>query len=178
MPDLTLSATEHGMLRIFALSSELSAQLEADGSLDALGRAVGVEISSADDVQILSVDTLGELGLSGLLREGYDVTPSLEDSLRLDALGRDVALIRSAAFGGVQATFLQTGDAELIATYAEGKAPAPKFTQLESDAAKGVLGGPAAEAPEGRNFAVRLTLIALAAMIAAFFWVFSYYIGF
>ena len=178
MSDLTLSATEHGMLRVFALSADLSAQLEETGSLDALGRALGVEISAPDDVQILSVDTMGELGLSGLLREGYDVVPNLEDATRLDALGRDVALIRSAAFGGVEATFLQTGKAELIATYREGKAPAPHFTPLESDAAKGVLTGPAAGAKPRHSFGARLALIALAAFIVSFAWVYFYYIGF
>lgn len=178
MSDLTVSATEHGKLRVFALSSDFSARLKETGSLDALGLALGAQIAAPDDVQVVSVEAMGELGLSGLLREGYDVTPSLEDTMRLDSLGRDVALIRSAAFDGIGVNLLQTGEAELIATYSEGKSPAPKFTPLESAATKGVLTGSIPDAKPRRSFGARLAWPALAALIASFAWIYIYYIGF
>ena len=177
MSDLSISATEHGKLRVFSLSPDLSATLDHTGTLDALGVALGVEITSPDDVQIVPANTLGDLGLSGLVREGYDITPSFDDAARLDGLETDVALVRSAAFGGGAVTLTQSAKATLVATFTEGKAPAPQFTPRESDAAQGVL-TPAAPPPTERSLGARLALMAVVAMFIAAAVIYAYYIGF
>ncbi|EPX81785.1 hypothetical protein [Litoreibacter arenae] len=177
MSDLSISATEHGKLRVFELDDQLVTEIGHSGSLDRLQRALGVDSLNAEDVQIARVETLGDLGLSGLLREGYDVTPTAEEAAKLDALEGSVALIRTAAFQA-PVTLRGAGEAKLVATFTEGRAPAPKFTPLESDAAKGVLEGPSASAKPTSSFVNRLLLIVMAAMAVAFLWVFFYYIGF
>ena len=177
MSDLSISATEHGKLRVFALSDSLFREIENTGGLDPLAQALGLYTLGVHDVQVVQTDTVDGMGLSGLLANGYDITPPPQDSALLDAIEGTVALIRSTAFTG-PVTLTLTGEAKFIATYSEGKAPAPKFTPLESDAAKGVLTGPTPEASPKRGFGARLALIAMAAFFAAFAWVFFYYIGF
>lgn len=178
MSELTIDANERGQLRVFALSDPLAAQIGNSGSLDALRLALGVDALAPEDVQIVQIRDLNELGLSGLLKEGYDVALSAEQAARMDALEGTVALIRSPAFGSTSVTLRRTSEAKLVTTLSEGNPPAPHFTPLDSDAAKGVLTGPAPDPAPKRSTALRITLIALAAMVAAFLWVFLYYIGF
>ncbi|RLJ51752.1 hypothetical protein BCF46_1968 [Litoreibacter meonggei] len=177
MSDLSISSTEHGKLRVFALSDQLSMKIDNAGTLDPLVQVLGSQTLGVQDVQIVPTDAVDDMGLSGLLLDGYEIALSSEEAARLDALEGTVALIRTGAFQ-TPVTLRRTGEANLIATLTEGKSPAPRFTPLESDAAKGVLEGPAADAKPARSFGARLSLIALAAMVSAFACLYIYYVGF
>ena len=177
MSDLSISATEYGKLRVFALDDQLTIEIENKGTLDPLAQALGSYTLGVQDVQIVQTQSVDVMGLSGLLVDGYDVTLSSTEVALLDALEGTVALIRTSAFQA-PVTLRPTGTAKLAATFTEGKAPAPHFTPLESDAVKGVLGGPASDAKPARGFGERLALIAMAAMVSAAAVIYIYYIGF
>lgn len=177
MSDLAISATEHGKLRVFALDDKLAMELDSSGVLDRLEQALGSYALGKQDVQIVQTRAIGDIGLSGLLIDGYDVALSPKDAAQLDAVDGTVALIRSAAFTGA-VTLTPNDEVTLVATYTEGKAPAPHFTPLESDAAMGVLEGPTPDVKPKRGFGARLALIAFAAMVAAIACLYFYYTGF
>lgn len=176
MPDLPISASEHGKLRVFALSDQLAMEIGQSGVLDRLQQALGLYSLHVQDVQLVQIRALEDLGLKGLLSGGYGITLTPQDAATIDALTGDIALIRTAAFTA-PTTITLNGEAELIATFSEQSAPAAKFAPLVSDATKGVLGGPEGTKPH-RGFGARLALIAMLALVASVAWVFFYYIGF
>lgn len=176
MSDLSISASEHGQLRVFALSNQLAMEITHTGVLDQLQQALGLDSLGVQDVQIVQISALEDLGLNGLLRDGYAITLNAQEAATIDALTGEVALIRSAAFAAPTSLTLN-GEAELIATFTEQSAPAAKFSPLVSDATKGVLGGPEGTKPR-RGFGARLALIAMLALMASLAWVFLFYIGF
>lgn len=168
---LQIKASEHGVVRLFAIDLPLGDAAAFD--VDALGAALGGIALDAEQVDLIAPDDLQDLGLDGYLIHGIGIPPSEVIQLRpqLRALKGHVALIRSAAFGGMAATLTPRKPVRWIATFGEASidlTPVP----LHSDAAQGVIGSvppplsPASpKLPWAFKFALAIFAIAAAAML-------------
>lgn len=175
---LQVTKRETGVLRVFQITDYVSIPYSLKGEGEYLEQALGGVSLNPQEMQSISANELSEAEVKTLLLEGYDIAPQSINMSDIPFATSALIFIRSAAFEKKPATLKLNSNAKLVATFTEGKAPAPKFTPLESDAAKGVLTGPASDAKLERSFGQRLAWIALIALIASGVWVYSYYIGF
>lgn len=138
---LSVTATEHGTVRVFRLSEALKAALKDAADLVPLETALGVIIAKPDDVQIVAADSLVDMSLAQFLAIAYDVdSAALASNSTLQDTPKDsFAVIRTGAFGGQAVTIKQSSDAALIATLTEGGPSAPSMTPLQSESAKGTV---------------------------------------
>ena len=136
--DHHVRAGERGRVRVFALDYQLSMEIAHIGTYDRLYRALGVDGLQDEDVQIVDIKALEELGLSGFLTEGYGVSEAEVSQIAetLDALQGKVAVIRSGAFQGAEVTLPSASEARLVAILGEPEAELPSPVPLESDSAR------------------------------------------
>ena len=138
---MQISATEHGVVRLFAI--DLPVQEAREFDVDALAAVLGGIALDAEHVDLINLDDLDEMGLDGYLIHGIGVTKSEVVQLRPQnkALKGHVALIRSAAFGGMAATLTPRKPIRWIATF--GEVPLDLTAKpLTSVSAKGTISGP------------------------------------
>ncbi|MGH1577758.1 hypothetical protein [Planktotalea sp.] len=135
---MQITPTEHGVVRLFSIDLPLADARKFD--IDALGAALGGVALDAEQVDLINLDDLEDMGLDGYLIHGIGVTRSEVVQLRpqIRALKGHVALIRSAAFGGMAATLTPQKPIRWIATF--GEVPLDLTAKpLRSDSAKGTL---------------------------------------
>ena len=137
---MQIKANEHGVVRLFAIDLPTLEAREFDA--DALGAALGGVPLDAEQVDLIALNDLDDLGLDGYLIHGIGVTKSEVVQLRpqIKALKGHVALIRSAAFGGMPVTLRPSAPIRWVATF--GEVPIDLTSKpLHSAAAKGILSG-------------------------------------
>jgi hypothetical protein len=142
----TITADDHGKVRIFQLDPKLAIEIGDTGNYDRLERALGTKIMNKEDVQIVAEMALNDLGLAQFLMMGHgiaeaDIKPQMAT---LNALKGSVAIVRSGAFGGVAFTLRPDSEAKLIAAFTEEGAALAPLVPLTSEGSAGIL---APEAP-------------------------------
>ncbi len=164
---LDVKQGEHGLVRIFHLGYRVSMELQHFEAVDRLATVLGVDSLSAEDVQIVDLSAVRDMGLTTLLVEGYGVS---EDDITsqtdtLNALKGHVAILRSGAFDGAAVTLKSTDEARLIATLHEPRMSAP--TPMPSyDSASGSSGGTGRKPISDKAMSGRIAMYALLAIFA------------
>lgn len=140
-----IPAHEHGVVRIFALSSDIDMAIAHDGTLASLELALGVLLKD-DDVQIIKIETVSELGLSTFLEMAYAIIPEDLAAQRdaVNALTGTIAVIRSGAFGGDD---IIIHDDMLVATLHEEGGTRAGLAPLTATSAEGILDAPTKTKP-------------------------------
>ncbi|MEM7731200.1 MAG: hypothetical protein AAF280_00260 [Pseudomonadota bacterium] len=165
--NLDVSPGEHGLVRIFHLGYRVSMELQHFEAVDRLAAALGVESLQAEDVQIVDLSAVREMGLTTFLMEGYgvsedDITPHTDT---LNSLKGHIAVLRSGAFNGAPLTLSNTDDARLIATLREPRMSAP--TPMPSyDSASGSSGDTDRKPVSDKAMSGRIAMYALLAIFA------------
>lgn len=138
MSRMQIKAGEHGIVRLFAIDLALDEAQHFD--VDALGTALGGVALDPDHVDLITLKDLDDLGLDGYLIHGLGVAKSEVVQLRpqLRALQGKVALIRSAAFGGMEASLTPKKPLRWIASFGEEPMDLTAVP-LKSEAAKGIV---------------------------------------
>lgn len=119
---LSIKASEHGVIRVFALSMSQGEAKALKGDAAALSAALGAEVDAAH-IEVFPVSDLEGVGIIGYLTEGNaiprdQVTP---DKAKLAKLGGWVMIVFSRAFGGAAVTLAPVPALTLIGSYsAEG----------------------------------------------------------
>lgn len=175
---LEVSAGEHGRVRVFTLGYGVSMELQHFEAVDRLADALGVDSLKPEDVQIVDLSAVREMGFSAFLMEAYGVAEDEVSALSktLDDLKGHVAILRSGAFGGAAVTLPADGEARLVATLHEPKmsAPAPMPSY---DSAKGTpTGGKTRKPPSDKAMSGRIAMYALLFVFAftiMFVWIAS-----
>lgn len=173
--DLTVSRHEAGVTRVFAINlPEDRAKPLADGDGARLAALLGVDRVNPEHVEVIRVDDLQPIGLSGYLTEGFGVpSETMEgDRARLDTLDGHVLLVRSPAFEGREETLAPSDDLTLIATYRE-PASAPSFEPIRTDGATGTI-TPAempVTQPPGRRYSPGWLVVAGLLIAAIVVWI-------
>lgn len=140
---MQIKAHEHGVVRLFAI--DLPAADAQSFDTDALAAALGGVPLDGEQVDLINLNDLEDMGLDGYLIHGIGAAKSEVIQLRpqINALKGHVALIRSAAFGGMAATLAPQKPIRWVATF--GEVPLDlTSTPLRSESAKGTLSAPAA----------------------------------
>ncbi|MEM6587500.1 MAG: hypothetical protein AAF641_03560 [Pseudomonadota bacterium] len=165
--NLEVKPGEHGLVRIFVLGYRVSMELQHFEATDRLAAALGVESLRAEDVQIIDLSALHDMGLTSFLMEGYgvaegDIAPHAET---LNALKGHIAILRSGAFAGAALTLPDTDEARLIATLSEPRMSAP--TPMPSyDSASGTSGAKKRKPVSDKAMSGRIAMYALLAVFA------------
>ncbi len=122
-----VTAAERGVVRVFALGYRVSMELAHFEAVDRLRDALGVPRLNADDVQIVDLSAIRDMGLTTFLMEAYDVSEEdiAPQRTMLDGLKGHVAVLRSGAFDGEALSLPMEGEACLVATLHEPSMSAP-----------------------------------------------------
>ncbi len=149
---IEITRGERGVTRVFAVN------LPWDEAQAATPNALlGTPEAPEGAANLFAVRDLADIGLTGYLTEGMGLPKDQidADKDRLSALDGHVLVLRTNALQG-RAFRLTPGPAlTLIGTYHE-TVPAPDFTPLTSDAAKGSLAPPPASEPVRAGLSKRL----------------------
>ncbi len=183
---MQVATHERGRLHVFAVNQPKAAmadrfappetgadRLQPDPSLLAdLTGASGLDPKGAE---LLPLDDLEGLGLSGYLTEGLDIPAEAvtADKRRLDALEGYALLLSSRAFQGQSFALGETASLTHIASFDQPGTDWSSIGQIPSEAAK-PHSGPMASNPTDQNRSRRIggTLIALAVIcIAILIWI-------
>ncbi|SHF35445.1 hypothetical protein SAMN05444279_1308 [Ruegeria intermedia] len=118
MSDLTLSAGERGVIRLFALDMrpEEAKFLREPGAAD---QVLGVSGLDPEQIDVFPVSDLEDLGLYGYLGEGCGVSEDQLDRARLESVDGWVLVLRSAALGRRAATLSPDPRLRLVGLYTE-----------------------------------------------------------
>ncbi len=138
---IEISASEHGRVRVFALETELAMEIARSGTPDPLCQELGIDPLQHDDVQIIDLKDIADMGLVAFLDEAYGIDPDeiapYEEALR--ALKGTVAILRSGAFGANTVVLQTEGRASLVATLTEPNPAIPPMSPLISATAQGTI---------------------------------------
>ena len=169
---LTVSETEHGLVRLFVLNRPADLPRGEALELAQIADWLGVQALNTADVQQIWTDDLTDLPLDDLLRQGYDI-PAAEIAPHRAAIDGTMDLhptifviIRSSAFLSKPLTLKQDGPLHLIATLREPGADVT-FETLPNPDPEAVLEDPPQKkkpsdaAMSGRIATVALLLMAL-----------------
>lgn len=164
---MKITATEHSVVRLFAI--DLPAQDAVAFDIDALGAALGGVALDAEQVDLIPIDDLDELGLDGYLIHGIGINKSEVVQLRpqIRALNGYAAVIRSAAFGGMATTLKPQKPIRWVATFGE-TALDLTAKPMKSESAKGIISSKAPIATKTSNSATKwiyATFILIAAIM-------------
>lgn len=174
---LTVTAHEHGQIRVFRLSEALTQALSQTSDLGPLEKALEVIIAQPEDVQLVLGDSLQGVGLAPFLAMGYGIdsaalaaAPGLQD-----ATDDSFVVIRSGAFGGAAVTLNETPDAVLIAMLAEEGAQPASLTPLQADSADGIVAARPAKPPKSDarigGMIATYVLLFLFALVGLMIWI-------
>lgn len=135
--NITITASETGMIRVFALSMTDAEAKALRDSPGAASTALGCEIDG-DHVEVFALSDLQGLGIVGYLTEGNGVKPDTiaPDRGKLERLGGWVMIVLSRAFQGHAATLSPSPALTLIGTYATPSVDWRATETVTSEAAK------------------------------------------
>lgn len=156
---MQITATEHGVVRLFAIETAQPFDHSA------LATALGIDRLDTKQADIITIDDLDELGLEGYLALGMGIAADEIEAMRpqIAALKGDVALIRSAAFGGKPVTLTPKAPLRWIASF--GEVPLDTIaTPIKTASAEGHITGKTPP-PRPSNNRVLLWILAAFALI-------------
>ncbi len=139
MPAVEISRTEHGVIRVFAISrpmTEMTRLLMQHAKGELASEFLGHTVSDRD-IELFALSDLAGIGLPAYLSDGYDIDKKAVrlDHARLEALDGYVLLLFSSVSNDGDVSVVPTADLTLIGTYAEPKAE-HTTAPIDSDAAK------------------------------------------
>ena len=139
----TVSANEHGLLRVFFLDEVPEFDAGGVQAIKAIWAAIGLPDNSLGDVQVVNADYFPN-GLSEFLIEGYGIEEKdmFEHKLTLDQFKGMAAIIRSSSIGQKPVDLVVDGPAKLAATFREPDADTAFPDQISTLGAMGVLTPP------------------------------------
>jgi hypothetical protein len=116
---LQVRANEHGVVRLFAI--DLSPEQAKQFGPVALSATLGGTSLDRNQVDILNIAELEDIGLAGYLTSGMGISDAdVSDALpQLSTLSGHVALVRSAAFKGRAATLTPKAPLRWVASFGE-----------------------------------------------------------
>lgn len=169
---LTIPADDHGQIRVFATDMDLPK--------DALEKTPrGLEMLfeanlNPDFIDIVQINDLASMTLSGYIAEGYDMTADLVDKSAVDAITGYAILVLSRATDGVKTTLTLTEGLRHVTTYSPvAKITAPE--RLPDASARGVLSEPPGKKPKSdarmSGMVATYALLAMFALVALMIWV-------
>lgn len=165
---LEVKASERGLVRIFSLGYRVSMELQHFEAVDRLASVLGVTELTPEDVQIVDLSAVQEMGFSAFLMEAYgavqeEVAPVVT---ALDGLKGHAAILRSGAFGGRALVLKSSDEARLTATLHEPRMAAPK-PMPSYESAKGNVEDPKKRRPiSDKAMSGRVAMYALLAVFA------------
>lgn len=167
--------TEHGVIRIFAISRPMSDMARAlkQQPKATLASAMLFHPVSAEDIEIFAVSDLAGVGLPAYLTDGYDVDKDAirADHSRLEALDGYVLLVFSSVSNEGDVTLNVGADLTLIGSYTEPKA-AHRATPIASSSAEAYSGVTAApEAPTRSRVGSAITAVTVLAALLLIWWI-------
>ena len=176
MTEFLIPSTEHGTIRIFAISrpiADMARTLKQQSKTALASALLGHEVAQ-DDIDLFALSDLTGIGLHGYLSEGYDVDKDVlrQDRARLEALDGYVLLVFSKVSAAGEVTLMPTHDLTLIGTYAEPKAKhiAPPITTDASRLYSGNTQDP--KAPQRSRAGSAFTAAAVLLALLFIWWIF------
>lgn len=146
---MRVAAQEHGRLHVFAVNRPkgdialhhtpaTTGANRLQPSHDVLTDLTGTPDLDPSGAELIPLEDLADLGLSGYLAEGYDVEAAALAPLcrKLDALEGYGLILRSSAFGGRAFTLAETADLTHIASFDQPGTDWSSSGTLPSEAAK------------------------------------------
>ncbi len=161
---ITIPANDFGKIRVFALTGTPAEPLQ-NKQPDVIAKLFGYEGLNLDYVDVVDIAATGEMGLLGLLQQGYGLTPDEADIAALSHLSGWVILVMSRATSGSEATLNPMPVLSHVTTLGED-ASLTAHASLESEAAKGVLEPPAKPAKSDARIGGMVAMVALIVMFA------------
>lgn len=173
-----VTQNEHGRVRIFLLGYRVSMEVQHFEAVDRLAAALGLETLVSEDVQIVDLSTIRDMGLSSFLSEAYGVSDEelapLNDTL--EDLKGHIAILRSGAFGGAALTIPMSDEVRFIATLNEPRmsapAPMPSYESAKSEGPTGQPRKPVSDKAMSGRVAM-YALLAVFAFTIMFVWIAS-----
>lgn len=125
MGSIEISATEQGVIRVFAISRPIASMARAlkQASKVSLATELLGHPVTEGDVELFALSDLTGVGLPGYLTDGYDIDANAmrADRAKLDALDGYVLLVFSTIGGTASVCLTPDTDLTLIGTYFEPK---------------------------------------------------------
>jgi len=123
---IEIAKTEHGVIRVFAISrpmSEMARALKQQPKKTLASTLLNHPVED-DDIELFALSDLTGVGLPQYLSDGYDVDRNAvrADRAKLEALDGYVLLLFSRVSNGADVTLNPVHDLTLIGSYAEPKA--------------------------------------------------------
>lgn len=170
---LMIPNTDHGKIRVFSVSGA-DANL-FDNKIEGLVACFGSAPLNPDFVDIIKLDDLGEMSLIDYIDEGYDVELDAADRAALSKTDNLVVLIMSRAHEGAEVELVLGDGVRHLTTLGRG-ARMTVAASLESDAATGVMSGPAGGKPPKSDARIggmvaTVALLIMFALVAVMVWV-------
>lgn len=157
---MNITATEHGIVRLFSIETAQSFDHND------LAKALGIDTLDPDHTDLITIDDLDELGLEGYLALGMGIAADEIEAMRpqIGALKGNVALIRSAAFGGKATILSPQAPLRWIASF--GEVPLDTTaTQIKTASAQGTISGPVPVQRPSNNRVLLWILAAFAVIV-------------
>ena len=163
MKPISVTATEAGVVRVFALSmDDAAAQSLKTG--DALAQTFGGAALDATHVEVFALADLGEMSLPDYLIEGAGVQQAAleSDRAKLNALSGSVMVIYSSAFGGKALELTPDRALTLIGSYPQEGTDWTGAIDLSTPSAlPKTPEGPAKKRPSDAAMSGRIAMLAL-----------------
>ena len=161
-----ISATEHGVIRVFAWDGD-----DVPG-LDEVKAALGARELHDSHVDIIDLNDLDEYGLSGYLTEGLGVAKDEVAPLapRFGILKGRVVVISSPAFGGVAQSLTVRAPLRPLATLNEMREDI-RFEELPAGATRAEADKPRASNAAMSGRIAALALLIMFALVALMVWI-------
>lgn len=169
---LTIPATDHGQLRVFATDGDLPENVTAK-TPQGLGSLFGADLNP-DFVDVLRISDLDGMWLSDYIHQGYDMAPDLVDKAAVDAITGTAILVLSRATDGVETTLKLADGLRHVTTYS----PAAQIItpeRLPDASAQGIINDPPVKSPKSEarmsGMVATYALLAMFALVALMVWV-------
>jgi len=162
-----VSEHEHGVVRVFLASYNLSMDISHSGTYDLLCKSFGIDWIDHKDVQQVGKAALDGMPLADFLITAYDIDPAeiAPHAAALNALDGMVLIIRSSAFKDRPVTLKTNNQAKLIATFKEPDTATTIILPLMSNSADGILTPPPVKKkPSDAAMGGRVATVALLVM--------------
>ncbi len=169
---ITIPADDFGKIRVFALSSPPAEPLK-EKQPAAIAQLFGTDALNLDYVDVVDIAATGDLGLLGLIQQGYGLSPDAADEAALAPLSGWVILLMSRATSGAEVELKPMPFVTHVTTLGHD-ANLEVHAPIESDAAKGTLEPPTkppkSDARIGGMVAT-VVLLFLFLFVAAMIWI-------
>lgn len=133
---LTIPDTDHGKIRVFAVSDPVKGLEERE--IEALVATFGNAPLNPDFVDVIDIEDLGDMDLAEYIATGYGNDLDAADQNAFARLAGVVVLIMSRAHEGVELTLSLADGVQHITTLGQG-ARMTIAAGIETEAAKGVV---------------------------------------